>query len=109
MTNPTSPNEPIEPTQATEPVAPRSPASFPQPKPTSFLDWFHVNSRLIPFFWIGQRNLGPDSGVHVAFRVDSREKCLGVFNAVREKGGLQERREDDCRQSIQLRRYRTLH
>jgi catechol 2,3-dioxygenase-like lactoylglutathione lyase family enzyme len=32
-----------------------------------------------PFFWIAQRDRGPDSGVHVAFRVEDRETDYGAF------------------------------
>jgi catechol 2,3-dioxygenase-like lactoylglutathione lyase family enzyme len=33
-----------------------------------------------PFFWIGSRAMGPESGVHVAFRVESRE-LVDAFHA----------------------------
>jgi catechol 2,3-dioxygenase-like lactoylglutathione lyase family enzyme len=33
-----------------------------------------------PFFWIAQRQRGPDSGVHVAFRVEDRE-TVDAFHA----------------------------
>ena len=33
-----------------------------------------------PFFWIGQRERGPDSGTHVAFRTESRE-TVDAFHA----------------------------
>ena len=33
-----------------------------------------------PFFWIGQRDRGPQTGVHVAFRVGSRE-LVDAFHA----------------------------
>ena len=33
-----------------------------------------------PFFWIAERDLGPDSGVHVAFRTEDRE-TVDTFHA----------------------------
>ena len=40
-----------------------------------------------PFFWIGQRDLGPDSGVHVAFRVEDRETVDAFHAAALAAGG----------------------
>ena len=40
-----------------------------------------------PFFWIGRRDRGPDSGVHVAFAVDDRETVDAFHAAALEAGG----------------------
>jgi catechol 2,3-dioxygenase-like lactoylglutathione lyase family enzyme len=40
-----------------------------------------------PFFWIGQRGLGPQSGTHVAFRVDDRATVDAFHAAALEAGG----------------------
>jgi catechol 2,3-dioxygenase-like lactoylglutathione lyase family enzyme len=40
-----------------------------------------------PYFWIGQRALGPDSGTHVAFRVDDRETVEAFHAAALAAGG----------------------
>ena len=40
-----------------------------------------------PFFWIGKRDRGPDSGVHVAFRVDDRETVDAFHEAALAAGG----------------------
>ena len=40
-----------------------------------------------PFFWIGQRERGPDSGTHVAFRTESRETVDAFHAAAVEAGG----------------------
>ena len=40
-----------------------------------------------PFFWIAQRNRGPDSGVHVAFRVEARETVDAFHEAALAAGG----------------------
>jgi catechol 2,3-dioxygenase-like lactoylglutathione lyase family enzyme len=40
-----------------------------------------------PFFWIAQRNRGPDSGVHVAFRVETRETVDAFHEAGLAAGG----------------------
>jgi catechol 2,3-dioxygenase-like lactoylglutathione lyase family enzyme len=39
-----------------------------------------------PFFWIGQRGLGPQSGTHVAFRVDDRATVDAFHAAALEAG-----------------------
>jgi catechol 2,3-dioxygenase-like lactoylglutathione lyase family enzyme len=39
-----------------------------------------------PFFWIARRGRGPDSGVHVAFRVEARES-VDAFHAAALAGG----------------------
>jgi len=40
-----------------------------------------------PYFWIGKRGRGPDSGVHVAFRVDDRATVDAFHAAALEAGG----------------------
>jgi catechol 2,3-dioxygenase-like lactoylglutathione lyase family enzyme len=40
-----------------------------------------------PFFWIGQRGRGPQSGTHVAFRVDDRATVDAFHAAALEAGG----------------------
>src|SRR5262245_13529520 len=40
-----------------------------------------------PFFWIGQRDRGPDSGTHVAFRTESRETVDAFHAAALAAGG----------------------
>jgi catechol 2,3-dioxygenase-like lactoylglutathione lyase family enzyme len=40
-----------------------------------------------PFFWIGERGRGPDSGAHVAFRVDDRATVDAFHAAALEAGG----------------------
>ena len=40
-----------------------------------------------PFFWIGMRGLGPQSGTHVAFRVDDRPTVDAFHAAALEAGG----------------------
>jgi len=40
-----------------------------------------------PFFWIGQRDLGADSGVHVAFAAPDRETVDAFHAAALEAGG----------------------
>jgi catechol 2,3-dioxygenase-like lactoylglutathione lyase family enzyme len=40
-----------------------------------------------PYFWIGGRGLGPDSGTHVAFRVDDRATVDAFHAAALEAGG----------------------
>ena len=40
-----------------------------------------------PFFWIGQRGLSPESGTHVAFRVDDRATVDAFHAAALEAGG----------------------
>ncbi len=40
-----------------------------------------------PFFWIAQRNRGPDSGVHVAFRTESRDTVDAFHAAALAAGG----------------------
>jgi catechol 2,3-dioxygenase-like lactoylglutathione lyase family enzyme len=40
-----------------------------------------------PFFWIGQRDRGPQTGVHVAFRVDDRVAVDAFHEAALEAGG----------------------
>jgi catechol 2,3-dioxygenase-like lactoylglutathione lyase family enzyme len=40
-----------------------------------------------PFFWIGERSRGPQTGVHVAFRVDSRSLVDDFHAAARAAGG----------------------
>jgi catechol 2,3-dioxygenase-like lactoylglutathione lyase family enzyme len=40
-----------------------------------------------PFFWIGRRALGPDSGVHVAFRAEDRETVDAFHAAALAAGG----------------------
>jgi catechol 2,3-dioxygenase-like lactoylglutathione lyase family enzyme len=40
-----------------------------------------------PFFWIGQRALGPDSGVHVAFTTEDRETVDAFHGAALAAGG----------------------
>jgi catechol 2,3-dioxygenase-like lactoylglutathione lyase family enzyme len=40
-----------------------------------------------PFFWIGQRGLGPQSGTHVAFRVDDRATVDAFHAAALAAGG----------------------
>ena len=40
-----------------------------------------------PFFWIAQRDRGPDSGVHVAFRVEDRATVDAFHEAALAAGG----------------------
>ncbi len=40
-----------------------------------------------PFFWIAQRDLGSDSGVHVAFRVEDRATVDAFHEAALAAGG----------------------
>jgi catechol 2,3-dioxygenase-like lactoylglutathione lyase family enzyme len=40
-----------------------------------------------PFFWIGERDLGPDSGVHVAFRTADRASVDAFHAAALAAGG----------------------
>ena len=40
-----------------------------------------------PFFWIAQRDRGPDSGVHVAFRVEDRATVDAFHEAAVGAGG----------------------
>jgi catechol 2,3-dioxygenase-like lactoylglutathione lyase family enzyme len=40
-----------------------------------------------PFFWIGKRGLGPQSGTHVAFRVDDRATVDAFHPAALAAGG----------------------
>jgi catechol 2,3-dioxygenase-like lactoylglutathione lyase family enzyme len=40
-----------------------------------------------PFFWIAQRGRGPDSGVHVAFRVEDRATVDAFHEAALNAGG----------------------
>ena len=40
-----------------------------------------------PFFWIAQRNFGPDNGVHVAFRVEDRATVDAFHEAALAAGG----------------------
>jgi catechol 2,3-dioxygenase-like lactoylglutathione lyase family enzyme len=40
-----------------------------------------------PFFWIGRRGRGPDSGVHVAFTADDRATVDAFHAAALEAGG----------------------
>jgi catechol 2,3-dioxygenase-like lactoylglutathione lyase family enzyme len=40
-----------------------------------------------PFFWIAERNRGPDSGVHVAFRAEKRETVDAFHEAALAAGG----------------------
>jgi catechol 2,3-dioxygenase-like lactoylglutathione lyase family enzyme len=40
-----------------------------------------------PFFWIGERGRGPDSGAHVAFRVEDRATVDAFHAAALEAGG----------------------
>ncbi len=40
-----------------------------------------------PFFWIAQRDRGPDSGVHVAFRVEDRATVDAFHDAAVAAGG----------------------
>ena len=40
-----------------------------------------------PFFWIGQRNRGCDSGTHVAFRVEDRATVDAFHEAALAAGG----------------------
>jgi catechol 2,3-dioxygenase-like lactoylglutathione lyase family enzyme len=40
-----------------------------------------------PFFWIGRRALGPDSGVHVAFTTEGREAVDAFHAAALAAGG----------------------
>jgi catechol 2,3-dioxygenase-like lactoylglutathione lyase family enzyme len=44
-----------------------------------------------PYFWIGERGRGPDSGVHVAFRVDDRATVDAFHAAGLEAGGADNR------------------
>ena len=39
-----------------------------------------------PFFWIGKRDRGPDSGVHVAFTAENRETVDAFHAAALEAG-----------------------
>jgi len=40
-----------------------------------------------PFFWIAQRDAGPDSGTHVAFRVEDRATVDAFHEAALAAGG----------------------
>jgi catechol 2,3-dioxygenase-like lactoylglutathione lyase family enzyme len=40
-----------------------------------------------PFFWIGKRDRGPQTGVHVAFRVEKRELVEAFHAAALAAGG----------------------
>jgi catechol 2,3-dioxygenase-like lactoylglutathione lyase family enzyme len=40
-----------------------------------------------PFFWIGQRGRGPDSGTHVAFRAEDRATVGAFHEAALAAGG----------------------
>jgi len=40
-----------------------------------------------PFFWIGERGRGPDSGTHVAFRVEDRATVDAFHEAALAAGG----------------------
>jgi catechol 2,3-dioxygenase-like lactoylglutathione lyase family enzyme len=40
-----------------------------------------------PFFWIGQRGRGPDSGTHVAFRTEDRATVGAFHEAALAAGG----------------------
>jgi catechol 2,3-dioxygenase-like lactoylglutathione lyase family enzyme len=40
-----------------------------------------------PFFWIGKRGIGPQSGTHVAFRVDDRATVDAFHAAALAAGG----------------------
>jgi catechol 2,3-dioxygenase-like lactoylglutathione lyase family enzyme len=40
-----------------------------------------------PFFWIGQRDRGPQTGVHVAFAVEDREAVDAFHSAALDAGG----------------------
>src|SRR3954464_15958279 len=40
-----------------------------------------------PFFWIGERGRGPDSGTHVAFRVEDRAAVDAFHRAALDAGG----------------------
>jgi catechol 2,3-dioxygenase-like lactoylglutathione lyase family enzyme len=40
-----------------------------------------------PFFWIGKRDRGSDSGTHLAFRVEDRETVDAFHAAALEAGG----------------------
>ena len=40
-----------------------------------------------PFFWIGERGRGPDSGTHVAFRAEDRETVDTFHEAALAAGG----------------------
>jgi catechol 2,3-dioxygenase-like lactoylglutathione lyase family enzyme len=40
-----------------------------------------------PFFWIAERNRGPDSGTHVAFRVEDRSTVDAFHAAALAAGG----------------------
>jgi catechol 2,3-dioxygenase-like lactoylglutathione lyase family enzyme len=40
-----------------------------------------------PFFWIGRRDRGSDSGTHIAFRVEDRETVDAFHAAALEAGG----------------------
>jgi catechol 2,3-dioxygenase-like lactoylglutathione lyase family enzyme len=40
----------------------------------------------MPFFWIAKRDLGPQSGIHVAFTADSRETVDSFHAAALEAG-----------------------
>jgi catechol 2,3-dioxygenase-like lactoylglutathione lyase family enzyme len=40
-----------------------------------------------PFFWIGQRGLGPDSGTHVAFTAEDRATVDAFHEAALAAGG----------------------
>jgi catechol 2,3-dioxygenase-like lactoylglutathione lyase family enzyme len=56
------------------------PMMEPAPKICGFGDDF-------PYFWIAQRDFGPDSGTHVAFRVDDRETVDAFHAAALAAGG----------------------
>jgi catechol 2,3-dioxygenase-like lactoylglutathione lyase family enzyme len=50
-----------------------------------------------PFFWIGQRHRGSDSGVHVAFRVEDRE-TVDAFHAAAVAAGGKDNGEPGLRE-----------
>ena len=50
-----------------------------------------------PFFWIGKRERGPDSGVHVAFTAVDRETVDAFHAAALEAGGKRQWRAGPAR------------
>ena len=50
-----------------------------------------------PFFWIAKRGHGPDSGVHVAFRVDDRD-TVDAFHAAALAAGARDNGEPGVRE-----------
>jgi catechol 2,3-dioxygenase-like lactoylglutathione lyase family enzyme len=50
-----------------------------------------------PFFWIGQRHRGSNSGVHVAFRVEDRE-TVDAFHAAAVAAGGKDNGEPGLRE-----------